>query len=32
MKKLRVLIVDDERMARQEVKRLLVPYPDMEIM
>lgn len=31
MKKLRVLIVDDERMARQEVKRLLLPYPDMEI-
>jgi len=31
MKKLRVLIVDDERMARQEVKRLLSPYPDMEI-
>ncbi len=31
MKKLRVLIIDDERMARQEVKRLLMPYPDMEI-
>ncbi|MEZ2334568.1 LytR/AlgR family response regulator transcription factor [Mucilaginibacter sp. RCC_168] len=31
MKKLRVLIVDDERMARQEVKRLLIPYLDMEI-
>lgn len=31
MKKLRVLIVDDERMARQEVKRLLMPYPDTEI-
>ncbi|MBB6111907.1 LytR/AlgR family response regulator transcription factor [Mucilaginibacter lappiensis] len=31
MKKLRVLIIDDERMARQEVKRLLIPYPDMEL-
>lgn len=31
MKKLRVLIVDDERMARQEVKRLLLPYPDADI-
>jgi two-component system LytT family response regulator len=31
MKKLRVLIIDDERMARQEIKRLLILYPDMEI-
>jgi two-component system LytT family response regulator len=31
MKKLRALIIDDERMARQEVKRLLVPYTDVEI-
>lgn len=32
MKKIRVLIVDDERAARNEVKRLLVNYPDFEIM
>jgi two-component system LytT family response regulator len=31
MKKLRILIVDDERMARQEIKRLLDPYADVEI-
>ncbi|WP_419698023.1 LytR/AlgR family response regulator transcription factor [Mucilaginibacter sp. NFX135] len=31
MKKLRILIIDDERMARQEVKRLLIPYLDMEV-
>jgi len=31
MKKLRVLIIDDERMARQEIKRLLTPYKDIEI-
>ncbi|MDN5287091.1 MAG: Two component transcriptional regulator, LytTR family [Mucilaginibacter sp.] len=31
MKKLRVLIIDDERMARQEIKRLLDPYADVEI-
>jgi two-component system LytT family response regulator len=31
MKKLRVLIIDDERMAREEIKRLLAPYADLEI-
>jgi len=31
MKKLRILIVDDERMARQEIKRLLIPYPNLEV-
>ena len=31
MKKIRVIIIDDERAARDEVKRLLVSYPDIEI-
>ncbi len=31
MKKIRVLIADDERAARQELKRLLQPYPDFEV-
>ncbi|MDB5148928.1 MAG: Two component transcriptional regulator, LytTR family [Mucilaginibacter sp.] len=32
MKKVRVLIIDDERAARNEVRRLLVNHPDFEIM
>lgn len=32
MKKTRVLIIDDERAARSEIKRLLADYPDFEIM
>jgi two-component system LytT family response regulator len=32
MKKIRVLIIDDERAARNEIRRLLVNYPDFEIM
>ncbi|WP_190295268.1 LytR/AlgR family response regulator transcription factor [Mucilaginibacter rubeus] len=32
MKKIRVLIIDDERAARNEVRRLLAGYPDFEIM
>jgi two-component system LytT family response regulator len=31
MKKIRVLIIDDERAARSEIKRLLAGYPDFEI-
>jgi two-component system LytT family response regulator len=31
MKKIRVLIVDDERLARAEVKRALANFPDLEI-
>lgn len=31
MKKIRVLIVDDERAARSEIRRLLAGYPDFEI-
>ncbi|MFC0518975.1 LytR/AlgR family response regulator transcription factor [Mucilaginibacter angelicae] len=31
MKKIRILIVDDERAARNEIKRLLANYPDFEI-
>jgi two-component system LytT family response regulator len=31
MKKIRVLIVDDERAARNEIRRLLANYPDFEI-
>ena len=31
MKKIRALIIDDERAARGEIKRLLENYPDMEI-
>jgi two-component system LytT family response regulator len=31
MKKLRVLIIDDERNAREEIKLLLKSYPDVEI-
>lgn len=31
MKKIRVLIADDERAARQELKRLLQSYPDFEV-
>lgn len=31
MKKIRVLIIDDERAARNEIKRLLGDYPDFEI-
>jgi len=31
MKKLRVLIIDDERNAREEIKLLLKSYPDIEI-
>ncbi|WP_413670795.1 LytR/AlgR family response regulator transcription factor [Mucilaginibacter sp. Mucisp86] len=32
MKKIRILIIDDERAARSEIKRLLAGYPDFEIM
>jgi two-component system LytT family response regulator len=32
MKKIKALIIDDERAARNEVKRLLANYPDFEIM
>jgi len=32
MKKIKVLIIDDERAARSEVRRLLAGYPDFEIM
>lgn len=32
MKKIRVLIIDDERAARNEIRRLLANYPDFEIM
>src|SRR5579863_7690414 len=31
MKKIKAIIVDDERTARDEVKRLLLKYPDFEI-
>lgn len=31
MKKIRVLIIDDERAARSEIRRLLAGYPDFEI-
>lgn len=31
MKKIRILIVDDERAARSEIKRLIAGYPDFEI-
>ncbi|SEO55344.1 two component transcriptional regulator, LytTR family [Mucilaginibacter gossypiicola] len=31
MKKIRVLIIDDERAARSEIRRLLAGYPDIEI-
>ncbi len=31
MKKIRIIIVDDERTARDEVKRLLESFPDFEI-
>jgi len=31
MKKIRVLIIDDERAARNEIRRLLAGYPDFEI-
>ena len=31
MKKIMVLIVDDERAARNEIRRLLANYPDFEI-
>ncbi|WPU98632.1 response regulator [Mucilaginibacter sp. cycad4] len=31
MKKIRVLIIDDERAARSEIRRLLAHYPDFEI-
>jgi two-component system LytT family response regulator len=31
MKKIRVLVIDDERAARSEIKRLLAGYPDFEI-
>ena len=31
MKKLKVLIIDDERNAREEIKLLLKSYPDVEI-
>jgi two-component system, LytTR family, response regulator len=31
MKKIRVIIIDDERNARNEIKRLLTDYPDLEL-
>lgn len=31
MKKIRVLVIDDERAARSEIRRLLAGYPDFEI-
>jgi two-component system LytT family response regulator len=31
MKKVRVIIIDDERAARNEMKRLLAPYADLEV-
>ncbi|PSL43901.1 LytTR family two component transcriptional regulator [Chitinophaga niastensis] len=31
MKKIQVIIIDDERSAREEIKRALAPYPDFEV-
>jgi DNA-binding NarL/FixJ family response regulator len=31
MKKIRALIIDDERAARNEIKRLLANYPNFEL-
>lgn len=31
MKKIRVIIIDDERSARDEIRRLLADYPDLEV-
>ncbi|HVI46874.1 MAG TPA: LytTR family DNA-binding domain-containing protein [Chitinophaga sp.] len=31
MKKFKVIIVDDERSAREEIRRALLPYPDYEV-
>jgi len=31
MKKIRVILIDDERLAREEIRRMLDAYPDLEI-